>query len=123
MVGQNGRIWIRAPSTEHLRLAIKAFKTIETQAHTSKLTDRISEMLAEEVARIKGSSGSDGDFVPEDSSEVEVDTPDAVESKPEPEPETEPKEVTEAEEEKPAEVEAEVEVKKDEKETEEVSEE
>ena len=132
MVGQNGRIWISAPSTEILRLAIKAFRTIETQAHTSKLTDRISEMLAEEMATIKGSIEPEEEVVPEeesvpdDSSEVEADTPDEVESEPEPEPEVEstPEVVTEAEKEKPAEVEAEAEVKEeDEKQTEEVSEE
>jgi exosome complex component RRP4 len=131
MVGQNGRIWIRAPSTEVLRLAIKAFKTIEAQAHTSKLTDRISEMLAEEMAKIKGSSEPEEEIepeevkVPDNSSEVEEtipETPDKAESEPEVEPELEV--VTESEEEKPAEVEAEAEVKeeKDEKQTEEVSE-
>lgn len=54
MVGQNGRIWIRAPNTEVLRLAIRAFKMIEAQAHTSKLTDRVKEMLAEEMSRLSG---------------------------------------------------------------------
>lgn len=121
MVGQNGRIWIRAPSTDVLRLAIRAFKTIESQAHTSKLTDRISEMLAEEMAGIKGSSEPEEEIepkevsVPDDSSEVEPE--------PEPEMEPEPEVVTEAEEEKPAEVEAEVKEEEDEKKTEEVSEE
>jgi len=129
MVGQNGRIWIRAPSTEILRLAIKAFKTIEVQAHTSKLTDRISEMLAEEMAIIKASSAPEKEVdpeevsVPDDSSEVEVsieDAPDHVESEPELEPE--PDVVTETEEEEPVEVEAE-EKEEDEKHKEEVSEE
>ncbi len=54
MVGQNGRIWIRAPNTEVLRLAIRAFKMIEAQAHTSKLTDRVKEMLMEEMSRLGG---------------------------------------------------------------------
>ncbi|MCF2137410.1 MAG: exosome complex protein Rrp4 [Candidatus Thorarchaeota archaeon] len=54
VVGQNGRIWIRAPDTPTLRLAIKAFKMIEDQAHTSKLTDRVSAMLDEELAKIGG---------------------------------------------------------------------
>ncbi|MHA2072516.1 MAG: exosome complex RNA-binding protein Rrp4 [Candidatus Thorarchaeota archaeon] len=53
MVGQNGRIWIRTSSTEVMRLAIKAFKMIETQAHTSKLTDRVKTMLEEEMAKIR----------------------------------------------------------------------
>ncbi|MBY8997690.1 MAG: RNA-binding protein [Candidatus Thorarchaeota archaeon] len=122
MVAQNGRIWIRAPSTEILRLAIKAFRTIEDQAHTSKLTDRISEMLAEEMATIKGSSKPEEEVGPE-----EVSVPDdssEVESEPEPELKPEPDATTEAEEEKPVEVEADAEVKEeDEKQTEEVSEE
>jgi len=133
MVGQNGRIWIRASSTEVLRLAIKAFTTIEAQAHTSRLTDRISEMLVEEMAKIKSSSEPEEEIEPEEvkvpdaSSEVEEtipETPDEVESEPEPEVEPELEVVTEAEEEKPAEVEAEAEVKEeeDEKQTEEVSE-
>ena len=127
MVGQNGRIWIRASSTEVLRLAIKAFTTIEAQAHTSRLTDRISEMLVEEMAKIKSSIEPEEVNVPDDSSEVEEtipETPDEVESEPEPEVEPELEVVTEAEEEKPAEVEAEAEVKEeeDEKQTEEVSE-
>ena len=120
MVGQNGRIWLQAPSTDILRLAIKAFKTIEAQAHTSKLTDRISEMLAEEMAIIKGSSASEKEVNPE---EVSIQD-DSSDIKSEPELEPEPKVVTEAEEEKPVVVEAEAEAKEeeDEKKTEEVSE-
>lgn len=133
MVGQNGRIWLLAPSTKILRLAIKAFRTIETQAHTSKLTDRISEMLAKEMAEIKGSEPEEEvdpeeASVPDDSSKVEApaeDAPAEAESEPEPEVEPESEVVTEAEKEEPAEVEAEAEVKeeKDEIQTEEVSEE
>jgi exosome complex component RRP4 len=121
MVGQNGRIWLQAPSTEILRLAIKAFKTIEAQAHTSKLTDRISEMLKEEMAIIKGNSASEKEVDPEEVS-VRDDSSD-IESEPELEPE--PEVVTEAEEEEPVEVEAEAEEEEEEEEkkTEEVSEE
>ena len=132
MVGQNGRIWIRAPSTEVLRLAIKAFRTIEDQAHTSKLTDRISEMLAEEMAKIKGSSEPEEEVEPEETSvpdeEAIPDTSEDVEAEPEPEvvekatEEPEPETVTEAEEEKPAEVEVEAK-EEDENKNEEVTEE
>jgi exosome complex component RRP4 len=134
MVGQNGRIWLLTPSTKILRLAIKAFRIIEAQAHTSKLTDRISEMLAKEMIEIKGSEPEkevdpEEDSVPDDSSEVEApveDAPAEVKSEPEPEPEIEPEPevVTEAEKEEPAEVEAEAEViEEKEIQTEEVSEE
>jgi len=53
VVAQNGRIWIRAPDAPTLNLAIKAFKMIEAQAHTSKLTERIGAMLDQEMADIK----------------------------------------------------------------------
>ncbi|MFW9962273.1 MAG: exosome complex RNA-binding protein Rrp4 [Candidatus Sifarchaeia archaeon] len=125
MVGQNGRIWIRAPSTDVLRLAIKAFRTIEAQAHTSKLTDRISEMLAEEMAKIKVSSQPDEEI---DSKEVDNpdETSDKNESDVELEPESESEVVTEAIEDESVEVEAEAQVneeEEDDKQNEEVSEE
>ncbi|TET07803.1 MAG: RNA-binding protein [Candidatus Thorarchaeota archaeon] len=82
IVGQNGRIWIRAPSTEILRLAIKAFRTIEAQAHTSRLTDRISSMLLEELEKIKGSV---------DKKEEVEDAAESTETEPEPEPELDAK--------------------------------
>ncbi len=53
VVAQNGRIWVRATDTPTLNLAIKAFKMIEAQAHTSKLTERIGAMLDQEMADIK----------------------------------------------------------------------
>jgi exosome complex component RRP4 len=64
VVGQNGRIWIKAPDTASLRLAIKAFKTIEAQAHTSNLTERINSMLAAEVAELRSKAPTkDSDIV------------------------------------------------------------
>ncbi len=86
VVGQNGRIWIKSPDVARVRLAIKAFRMIETQAHTSNLTDRISKMLAEEVAKLGDSESSE-----EPSTEIET----VDEEKPAPEPETEVSEVTE----------------------------
>jgi exosome complex component RRP4 len=71
MVGQNGRIWIRTSSTEVMRLAIKAFKMIETQAHTSKLTDRVKTMLEEEMARIRGEEAPENPLEIEDSGDAE----------------------------------------------------
>ena len=53
VVAQNGRIWVRAPNNYILNLAIKAFKMIEEQAHTSKLTERIGAMLDQELADMK----------------------------------------------------------------------
>jgi exosome complex component RRP4 len=69
MVGQNGRIWIRTPNIEVMRLAIKAFKMIEAQAHTSKLTDRVKAMLEEEMANIRGDEPTED--MPEESMEME----------------------------------------------------
>lgn len=80
MVGQNGRIWIRAPNTDVLRLAIRAFKMIEAEAHTSKLTDRVKAMLEEEMAQIEGAPAP-----------IEVDEHEdaSLESEPAPESESE----------------------------------
>jgi len=99
VVGQNGRIWIKAPDTASLRLAIKAFKTIEAQAHTSNLTERINTMLAAEVAEIRSSTPSetsmDADAVGEKSVETESsdltdnETSEAVDDVEEPEQEME----------------------------------
>ncbi len=58
-VGQNGIIWIRSRDLEIQKLAVKAFKMIEAEAHTSNLTDRVNEMLKNALAEIKGSSSSE----------------------------------------------------------------
>jgi exosome complex component RRP4 len=60
IVGQNGRIWMRAPDIPTLRLAIKAFRTIEDQSHTLKLTDRIQNMLQEELSKMKSDDQPSG---------------------------------------------------------------
>ncbi|MFX1264102.1 MAG: exosome complex RNA-binding protein Rrp4 [Promethearchaeota archaeon] len=78
MVGQNGRIWIRAPNNDVLRLVIKAFKMIETQAHTSKLTDRVRQMLEEEMAEIRGKEPPSDDVVDEE----EPSEPESIEDSP-----------------------------------------
>lgn len=44
-VGQNGRIWISGGNEE---LVIKVIRRIETEAHTSGLTDSVSKMLEDE---------------------------------------------------------------------------
>ena len=74
VVGQNGRIWIKTSDVQKLRLAIRAFKTIEEQAHTSNLTDRINKMLTEALAEL-------GESEPEEESpDIEVvDTEESVE--------------------------------------------
>jgi len=47
-IGQNGRIIISGKSPEGERLAIMAIRKIEQEAHTTGLTDRVSEMLRKE---------------------------------------------------------------------------
>lgn len=47
-VTQNGRIWIQGEDIEHERLLIDAIYKIEKEAHTSGLTDRISEYIENE---------------------------------------------------------------------------
>jgi exosome complex component RRP4 len=47
-IGQNGRIIISGKTPEDERLAIMAIRKIEQEAHTSGLTDRVTEMLRKE---------------------------------------------------------------------------
>ena len=59
MVGQNGKIWIKSKDVILVRLAVKAFRMIEEQSHTSKLTDRVQTMLEGELALLKVDDVSD----------------------------------------------------------------
>jgi len=47
-VGQNGMILISGKTPEDEQLAVMAIRKIEKEAHTSGLTDRVSEMLRKE---------------------------------------------------------------------------
>ena len=46
IIGRNGIIWVNGGNTE---LAIKAIRTVESEAHTSGLTERIKAMLEAEA--------------------------------------------------------------------------
>ncbi len=59
MVGQNGKIWIKSKDVTLIRLAVKAFRMIEEQSHTSKLTERVQSMLEEELALLTKDDVSD----------------------------------------------------------------
>ena len=48
VLGQNGLILVSGRSLENERLAVIAIRKIEEEAHTSGLTDRITEMLRKE---------------------------------------------------------------------------
>ncbi|MBS3794578.1 MAG: KH domain-containing protein [Candidatus Thorarchaeota archaeon] len=52
MVGQNGRIWIRGGDLDSLQIAKKAFKMVAEQSHTKNLTDRVAQMIDEELAKL-----------------------------------------------------------------------
>ena len=52
VVGQNGVVWVKGkPDME--RVVQKVIKTIEEQAHTSGLTDRVRDMLIELLGQEK----------------------------------------------------------------------
>ena len=51
VLGQNGLILVSGRSLENERLAVMAIRKIEEEAHTSGLTDRITEMLRKEKER------------------------------------------------------------------------
>lgn len=76
VVGQNGRIWVNAPDIERSRLAVEAFKMIEEQSHTSKLTDRVDAMLKEELAKLRSKdteNKEDEDTQKDEESEDEIE--------------------------------------------------
>jgi exosome complex component RRP4 len=52
IVGQNGRIVVSAKNLETENFVISAIRKIETEAHTSGLTDRIREYLEEEIKQL-----------------------------------------------------------------------
>ena len=48
IVGQNGLVYVSSRSREDERIAIMAIKKIEEEAHTSGLTDRVTELIKKE---------------------------------------------------------------------------
>lgn len=48
VIGQNGRVLVSGKMPEDERLAIMAVRMVEQEAHTSGLTDRVTEMLRKE---------------------------------------------------------------------------
>ena len=55
MVGQNGIMWLDGVP-ENVIIAIEAIRTVEREAHTVGLTDRISKFLEERKGEIVGNS-------------------------------------------------------------------
>ncbi|MEW6010841.1 exosome complex protein Rrp4 [Methanobacterium alkalithermotolerans] len=66
VVGQNGVVWVKG-QTDMERIAEKVIKMIQNQAHTSGLTDRVREMLAE----LTGEEIEESEEVSEDLDEAE----------------------------------------------------
>ncbi len=79
MVGQNGRIWVDAPTIDVMRLARKAFRMIENQSHTSNLTNRVEEMLKEEMAKLEEADEEESSDDSEESDEEEIEEEDIEE--------------------------------------------
>jgi exosome complex component RRP4 len=52
-VGQNGLILVKGNTLEDERLAIMAIRKIEQEAHTSGLTDRVTEMIRKEKGGVE----------------------------------------------------------------------
>lgn len=52
-IGQNGLIVVSGESPEDERLAVMAIRKIEQEAHTSGLTDRVTEMIRSEKGVVK----------------------------------------------------------------------
>lgn len=47
LVGQNGRVWVKADSFEKEELAIQAINQVSREVHVSGLTDRVKQFLKE----------------------------------------------------------------------------
>jgi exosome complex component RRP4 len=74
MVGQNGRIWIRGGDLDSLQIAKKAFKMVADQSHTKNLTDRVAQMIDEELAKMHQNDKTEEteeSSAPEDGEETE----------------------------------------------------
>jgi exosome complex component RRP4 len=54
ILGQNGVILVTGKTTAEEDLAMRAIKKIEDESHTSGLTDRITQYLKEEKAKLGG---------------------------------------------------------------------
>lgn len=51
IIGQNGRIWLNGRTLEIELVIEKAIRKIESEAHTSGLTDRIKEFITKELKK------------------------------------------------------------------------
>ncbi len=50
-VAQNGRIWLHGKTPDHERLIVEVIRKIETEAHTTGLTDRIKYYILQEKSK------------------------------------------------------------------------
>jgi exosome complex component RRP4 len=121
VVGQNGKIWIQSTNAAVMRLAAKAFRMIEAEAHTSKLTDRISDMLREEMSNLKQDDEVEIEPEATETPEVEEEAPSPV-AEEDIEAEAKPKRKSKAKAEKKVEDEAKDDTKAEEVSEDEVSE-
>ncbi len=51
VIGQNGRVWVQSKNIETELLIEKIIRKIEKESHTSGLTDRIKEVIEEELTK------------------------------------------------------------------------
>ncbi|NVM55027.1 MAG: hypothetical protein HWN66_15080 [Candidatus Helarchaeota archaeon] len=51
MIGQNGRVWVSGKTLESELLIDKLIRKIERESHTSGLTDRIKDLIHEELKK------------------------------------------------------------------------
>ncbi|MFX1296189.1 MAG: KH domain-containing protein [Promethearchaeota archaeon] len=51
IIGQNGRVWVQSKNVETELLIEKIIRKIEKESHTSGLTDRIQELIREELKK------------------------------------------------------------------------
>jgi len=51
IIGQNGRVWVKSKDIETELLIERLIRKIEKESHTSGLTDRIKEVIEEELKK------------------------------------------------------------------------
>ena len=51
IIGQNGRVWVSGKNPESELLIERIIRKIEREAHTSGLTDRIKDLIHEELKK------------------------------------------------------------------------
>jgi exosome complex component RRP4 len=97
VVGQNGVVWVKG-QPEMERIAEKVIKMIEEQAHTSGLTDRVRDLLAELTGeKVEDSDKEIDETFESEETEEEIETPSSEDTNILKEPDIKPEDLNDEE--------------------------